>query len=787
MHIVNEAADANCPNAFWDGDATHFCPGVTGDDTVAHEWAHAYTEHTAGLIYQWQPGALSESYSDIWGEVVDMLNGRGSDAPHGPRSAGSCSRLGAGAPPNDLSTRWLVGEDDPGFGGAIRDMWNPACYGHPGKVSDSAYVCTALDNGGVHINSAIPNHLFALLVDGGQYNGVTINGIGLTRAAHMQWQAQRFYTTPVSDFSDHAYALRSACRDLTGQPLYALTTEGPMNWGVMASETITAAHCAEVNKAIAAVELEAPATQCSLEPVLAANAPPLCADQGAVQTILQADWEAGLGAWTVGARAAVVPADFEIPNWSLVDSLPDGRGGRGVFGPTPYGNGACGMTDTSGVVYLESPPIALPGGVDAPRLAFDHWFATEPNWDGGNLKISVNGGAWQLIPADAFAFNGYNAVLLNAIQNGNPLAGEAAFSGFNPNSYSGSWGQSQLNLSPLATAGDAIQLRFELGVNQCSGVTGWYVDDVQLYACADERRCGNGMQEVGEMCDDGNLVDGDGCSALCQAETADPDLALEQQFQAAPSPSHDLWPGQPFTLTLRIQNTGAQAAVGVRAALTMPTQFVALVVPPINDAITPTVAAPQWAWQIPDLAEGASIELTVTGRVSSELNSDADVHMQASITAANESTPDNNMQSVMLKLRPPRLQFGRNAYQLYEREAPFQVPVELDSANPFGDVVVTYTGRQSGTLTIPRGQIRTSINIVVKDDPVAEADETWAFQLTNPAGAMLGANDAVQLTILDDDVGIFDYSEDDVIEEDVIEEDVPPASTSPFFLPISFR
>ncbi|MCB0095864.1 MAG: hypothetical protein KDE46_09100, partial [Caldilineaceae bacterium] len=155
---------------------------------------------------------------------------------------------------------------------------------------------------------------------------------------------------------------------------------------------------------------------------------------------------------------------------------------------------------------------------------------------------------------------------------------------------------------------------------------------------------------------------------------------------------------------------------------------------------------------------------------------------QASVTAANESTPHNNVQSVMRKLRPPRLQFGRNAYQLYEGEGPFQAPVELDRANPFDDVVVAYTGSQSGILTIPRGQIRTSINIVVKDDPVAEADETWAFQLTNPRGAMLGANDAVQLTILDDDVGIFDYS-----EEEVIEEDVPPASTSPFFLPISFR
>ncbi len=42
----------------------------------SHEWGHAYTEYTSGLIYQWQSGALNESYSDVWGETLDLLNGR---------------------------------------------------------------------------------------------------------------------------------------------------------------------------------------------------------------------------------------------------------------------------------------------------------------------------------------------------------------------------------------------------------------------------------------------------------------------------------------------------------------------------------------------------------------------------------------------------------------------------------------------------------------------------------------------------------------------------------------
>ena len=42
----------------------------------------------------------------------------------------------------------------------------------PGKVSDAEYRCDAEDNGGVHLNSGVVNHSYALLVDGGTYNGV---------------------------------------------------------------------------------------------------------------------------------------------------------------------------------------------------------------------------------------------------------------------------------------------------------------------------------------------------------------------------------------------------------------------------------------------------------------------------------------------------------------------------------------------------------------------------------------------------------------------------------------
>ena len=75
-------------------------------------------------------------------------------------------KLRGGASPPEDSYRWLMGEDSTAFGGAIRDMWNPNCLADPGKVSDAEYHCDTTDGGGVHSNSGVPNHGYALLVDG---------------------------------------------------------------------------------------------------------------------------------------------------------------------------------------------------------------------------------------------------------------------------------------------------------------------------------------------------------------------------------------------------------------------------------------------------------------------------------------------------------------------------------------------------------------------------------------------------------------------------------------------
>ena len=85
----------------------------------------------------------------------------------------------------------------------------PTTFGDPGKMSDPQFFCVSDgatnpngDGGGVHFNSGVPNHAFALMVDGGTYNGRTITGIGLAKSGLIQYRALTAYLT--SGFDDSA-------------------------------------------------------------------------------------------------------------------------------------------------------------------------------------------------------------------------------------------------------------------------------------------------------------------------------------------------------------------------------------------------------------------------------------------------------------------------------------------------------------------------------------------------------------------------------------------------------
>ena len=189
--------------------------------------------------------------------------------------------------------------------------------------------------------------------------------------------------------------------------------------------------------------------------------------------------------WTLG-RLPVFP-EFEPRDWVWTTDLPQGRVGGAFFAVDPtYGDCIGGSNDQSGVLYATSPPITVAEAPGAPVVHFDHYVATEAGYDGGNVKLSVNGGPFRLIPASAFTLSPYNTSL-NDAGNTNPLGGEPAFTGTDGGLVIGSWGQSRIDLDGLAEGGDTIRLRFEFGVDGCTGVDGWYIDNVRVVTVSPPR------------------------------------------------------------------------------------------------------------------------------------------------------------------------------------------------------------------------------------------------------------------------------------------------------------
>lgn len=247
-----------CPNAGASTTTIYVCPDSAFDDLVTHEWTHIASYYYSPLYYSYQSGALDESYSDIIGEIIDLLNDVNTDTNINLRSDSDCYTG------NEDSIRWLVLEDLSSLGDPYyRDMWNPNCAGLPGKVSDSEYYCSGGDSGGVHYNSSIPNHGFALLTDGGTYNGETISSIGMSKAIYIYWRALDLYMLSTSDFVDHADSLEQACLDLVDTYVRPISLD-PIELDTISTgsfeisdlgELITTQDCDQVTKMISAVEL----------------------------------------------------------------------------------------------------------------------------------------------------------------------------------------------------------------------------------------------------------------------------------------------------------------------------------------------------------------------------------------------------------------------------------------------------------------------------------------------------------------------------------------------------
>ncbi len=490
-------ANDQCPNAYWDGQATNYCPDFDKDDVVAHEWGHAYTQYTHNLIYSYQSGALNESYSDIFGETVDLHNGV--DGAGGMNNAQTTTytfqngQYVVTPPDPGNGTRWRVGEDVTGLSqpaalGILRDMWFPQAFGDPEKVSSSFYQCDASDGGGVHTNSGVPNHAYALLVDGtaslpgGKFNNVAVTGIGFVKAIHIYFRAMSVYQIESTNFPQHEAALQASCRDLVGVPLNNFSTSSAN--GTPSGQAITMGDCQQVANAMNAVQMSVPPTQCNFQKLLNPNTPTECAGSN---TVFAEDWETGNDGWTFGTQGT--GDAWPGTNWALRSNLPANADGSAHSGTAQFAinpkigepNGGTCQTggDVTGHFWMDSPSITIPAGASDLKMAFEHFVQTETEFDGGNVKISVNGGPFTAVPQTDYIFNAPNFTA----PTGTPLAGERIWNGANEGELTGSWGTSVINLSNLTNPGDTVRIRFDFAQDACNGNLGWFVDTVRVYNC----------------------------------------------------------------------------------------------------------------------------------------------------------------------------------------------------------------------------------------------------------------------------------------------------------------
>ena len=182
--------DQNYKNAFWSsehhmmffGDGAPFAGAL---DIVAHELTHGVTSHTANLVYKDQSGALNESFSDIFGEMVEA---RTTGAPDWLMGAMLSKPARSLSDPSSL-------EIQPGLP-------------YPSKMSE--FVNTTEDNGGVHFNMTIVAHAFYLLAEG-------LNGaIGTRDAERIFYRALVFHLVANSQFIDARLACIVSAEELFG-------------------------------------------------------------------------------------------------------------------------------------------------------------------------------------------------------------------------------------------------------------------------------------------------------------------------------------------------------------------------------------------------------------------------------------------------------------------------------------------------------------------------------------------------------------------------------------------
>lgn len=187
-------------NAFWDGTRMTYGDGDDSDgnkpltalDICGHEITHGLTSFTSNLNYSYEPGALNEGFSDIFGTAIEAFA-------------------------RPTAWDWIIaGDVHP-----LRSMSNPKQFGQPDTYKKTNWSDGPGDYGGVHKNSGVLNFWFYLLAqgkNGTNDNGLvySVTGIGINKAAAIAYLTNTVYLVSTSGYADARAASIQAAADLYG-------------------------------------------------------------------------------------------------------------------------------------------------------------------------------------------------------------------------------------------------------------------------------------------------------------------------------------------------------------------------------------------------------------------------------------------------------------------------------------------------------------------------------------------------------------------------------------------
>jgi Zn-dependent metalloprotease len=428
---------SECPfqNANWDGHQMTYGDGfASSDDVVGHELSHGFTDFTSHLFYYYQSGAINESLSDVFGELIDQTDGLGDDSD---------------------GVRWLLGEDLPASIGVIRNMKNPPQFDNPDRTSSPFYVGDASDSGGVHTNSGVNNKAAFLMTDGGTFNGQTVTDLGAAKVGALYYTLELAFLTSGSDYPDLYEALLASCAMLQATGAYGITQND----------------CTQVFKAVTATEMNI------TPPAAPVPEAPVCAPGQTSQDVFFDDFEniasgnwassaaQGENTWYYPASSNPFGVDFTYTT-SGKQSLWGYDQGSTSQEPSVPGDYSIAMTKN----------VAVPANA---RLHFRHSFDFEADfsqsYDGGVVEYSTNNGSSWNDAGPLFSDNGYFTTIDSG--SSNPLRGRDVFGYVSQGYYS-----SRLNLSSLA--GQNVRFRFRIGTDSFGDNYGWFIDDLRVYTCS---------------------------------------------------------------------------------------------------------------------------------------------------------------------------------------------------------------------------------------------------------------------------------------------------------------